>query len=150
MSLIRQFCTFKFCKYTSIVCFCACKNVSKCKFYRTTFYVKYMRIIMSSHWPEPCSLRGKIVKDVEINKVISLIATALAHDNTAWSSSTTARKAIITLWGNWQVPCGEMMAIKGIKRAKVWGHQYLATISSLPCLVSTLLFDVSLLLGSQH
>ncbi len=61
MSSIRQFstfkcrkyvssCTFRCWKYVSIVRFSACKNVSKCKFYRTTFYVKYIRIIMRSRW----------------------------------------------------------------------------------------------------
>ncbi len=61
MSSIRQFCTFKCWKYVSIctfrcwkyvsfVRFSACKNVNKCTFYRTTFYVKYIRIIMTSRW----------------------------------------------------------------------------------------------------
>ncbi len=42
--------TFRCWKYVSIVRFSACKNVSKCTFYRTTFYVKYIRIIMRSRW----------------------------------------------------------------------------------------------------
>ncbi len=57
MPSIRQFCTFtcwkyiricmfKCWKYVSIVHFSACKNVSKCTFYRTTFYVKYIQINM--------------------------------------------------------------------------------------------------------
>ncbi len=59
MSSICQFCTFKcwkyvsICtfscwKYVSIVRFSACKNISKCTFYRTTFYTKYIQIIMRS------------------------------------------------------------------------------------------------------
>jgi len=86
---------------------------------------------------------------VKINKVISLIFTDLAHDNIARDCSTTARKAIIILGGNWQVPCGEMMAFKRMKGAEVWGDRYLATVSSLPLppVLSILLFDVSLLLG---
>ncbi len=39
---------FKYWKYVNIVRFSACKNASKCTFYRTTFYVKYIRIIMRS------------------------------------------------------------------------------------------------------
>ncbi len=41
---------FRCWKYVSIVRFSACKNVSKCKFYRTTFYVKCIRIIIRSRW----------------------------------------------------------------------------------------------------
>ncbi len=43
-------CTFRCWKYVSIVRFSACKNGSKCTFYRITFYVKYIRIIMRSRW----------------------------------------------------------------------------------------------------
>ncbi len=41
---------FRCWKYVSIVRFSACKNVSKCTFYRTTFYVKCIRIIIRSRW----------------------------------------------------------------------------------------------------
>ncbi len=54
MSSIRQFCTFKCWKYISIVRFIACKNISKCTLYRTTFYVKYIQIIMRLHWSITC------------------------------------------------------------------------------------------------
>ncbi len=59
VSSIRQYYTFKFwkyvsiwtfrcCKYISIVCFSVCKNIIKCTFCRTTFYIKYIQIIMRS------------------------------------------------------------------------------------------------------
>ncbi len=69
MSSIRQFSTFKYWKYVSIctfnircwkyvsiVRFSACKNISKCTFYRTTFYVKYIWIIMRSR----CAWKSKL------------------------------------------------------------------------------------------
>ncbi len=48
-------CTFRCWKYISIVRFSACKNVSKCMFCKTTFYVKYIRIIMRLLW-QGCKL----------------------------------------------------------------------------------------------
>ncbi len=51
---------FRCWKYVSIVRFSACKNVSKCTFYRTTFYVKYIWIIMRPRCYVNVSLKGTV------------------------------------------------------------------------------------------
>ncbi len=112
MQKIRIY-TFRCWKYVSIVRFSACKNVSKCTFYRTTFYVKYIRIIMRSRWNAEGNIKVLEQHMLPSRRCLFQQDNAKPHTaaiTTAWLSSRRVRVL------NWPACSPDLSPIENIWR----------------------------------